>query len=340
MPAAAVSVNSLRGRRPGTSCSLRRTSARQKSGDKLKENGNPRTDDASQGHEIELLEYEWPDLPPLPALKDAVTRSRVSFGISYLLPVDKGRNSINNHFRTDLRAMFQEPYASDDLRYDDGRVKLSAAVHFLCNTSATKWTRRHLQSVPVILNAESEKARQLYCRSAPSSGVASQRMGIDPLKLRTRSNLFRPLKAAVPPELIKLRKEVEEIVRSVQEEVEALEEQKIAATQPAALVPSRDQDPSAPEAGGNRVQAEACAVIVDKDGSVGAIPESTKQVSQTSPGKYETYEILKAAKPPKPLLPDSIKSQYLSAEKSQDIWEWLHHGEEQSDFDFFLSVCG
>ena len=58
-------------------------------------------------HGVELLEYEWPDLPPLPTIKDAMTRSRVSHGISYLLPIDKGRNSINNKFRTDLRAMFQ-----------------------------------------------------------------------------------------------------------------------------------------------------------------------------------------------------------------------------------------
>lgn len=56
---------------------------------------------------FELLEYEWPDLPPIPSMKDAVSRKRVSQGISYLLPVDKGRNSINNRFRTDLRAMFQ-----------------------------------------------------------------------------------------------------------------------------------------------------------------------------------------------------------------------------------------
>ena len=56
---------------------------------------------------FELLEYEWPDLPPIPSMKDAVSRRRVSKGISYLLPVDKGRNSINNRFRTDLRAMFQ-----------------------------------------------------------------------------------------------------------------------------------------------------------------------------------------------------------------------------------------
>nr|KAG5705105.1 hypothetical protein BaRGS_030822 [Batillaria attramentaria] len=152
--------------------------------------------DVTEEQDIELLEYEWPDLPPLPTIKDAITRNRVSSGISYLLPVDKGRNSINNRFRTDLRAMFQEPYASDDLQYDDNRVKLSAKVHFLSNTGDTKWSRHHLASIPVHLNADSEKMRRLYAHSAPTGGTASTRMGIDPHKLRTRSNLFLPLKAA------------------------------------------------------------------------------------------------------------------------------------------------
>ena len=97
-------IPSIRIQRPRTSPSPLRLTARQAAG---------RPEEAGAGlgghdeHEIELLEYEWPDLPPLPTIKDAITRNRVSHGISYLLPVDKGRNSINNRFRTDLRAMFQ-----------------------------------------------------------------------------------------------------------------------------------------------------------------------------------------------------------------------------------------
>lgn len=91
--------------------------------------GASRGEESQMGdYQIELLEYEWPDLPPIPNMKDAIARNRVSNGISYLLPVDKGRNSINNRFRTDLRAMFQEPYASDTMNYDDTKVKLSAKV--------------------------------------------------------------------------------------------------------------------------------------------------------------------------------------------------------------------
>lgn len=121
----------------------------------------------------------------------------------------------------------QEPYASDDLQYDDNRVTLSSKVHFLSNTGDTKWTRQHLHSIPVSLNADSEKMRRLYARSAPTGGTASRRMGIDPHKLRTRSNLYLPLKASVPPELVKLRKEVEEIIKSVQEDNEDFDERQL-----------------------------------------------------------------------------------------------------------------
>ena len=92
--------------------------------------------------------------------------------------------------------ILQEPYASDDLQYDDNRVKLSAKVHFLSNTVDTKWTRAHLTSIPVHLNADSEGARKLYVHSAPAGGASSRRMGIDPNKLRKRSNLFLPVKAS------------------------------------------------------------------------------------------------------------------------------------------------
>ncbi|GFO13646.1 hypothetical protein PoB_004015100 [Plakobranchus ocellatus] len=170
-------------------------------------------DDDEEEH-IELLEYEWPDLPPIPSMKDAVSRSRVSKGISYLLPVDKGRNSINNRFRTDLRAMFQEPYASDDLQYDDNRVKLSAKVHFLSNSADTRWTPQLLRAIPTQLNADSDAVRKLYVHSAPSGGRGG--VGIDPGKLRKRSNLYLPVKASkaqVSPEIIKLREEAATIIK-------------------------------------------------------------------------------------------------------------------------------
>jgi hypothetical protein len=58
------------------------------------------------------------------------------------------------------------------------------------------------------------------------------------------------------------------------------------------------------------------------------------------PRRYNSYEELKNAKPPKPKMPDTLKSQFLNDEQNQEIWDWLHHGEELSEFEYFLSVCG
>ncbi|XP_012943599.1 uncharacterized protein LOC106013154 [Aplysia californica] len=204
-------------RRPRTSPGFLLTGSRKLSVQQaVSHDDEPYAEEEDEADQIELLEYEWPDLPPIPSMKDAVSRRRVSQGISYLLPVDKGRNSINNRFRTDLRAMFQEPYASDDLQYDDNRVQLSAKVHFLSNTADTKWTRELLTSIPTLLNADCEGARKLYVHSAPAGGASSRRMGIDPSKLRKRSNLFLPVKATkaqVSPEIVRLREEAAEIIK-------------------------------------------------------------------------------------------------------------------------------
>ena len=145
----------------------------------------------------------------------------------------------------------QEPYASDDLQYDDNRVKLSSKVHFLSNTGDTKWTKQHLSAIPVNLNADSEKLRRLYARSAPSGGTASRRMGLD---LRTRSTLYLPLKATVPPELVKLRKEVEEIIKSVQEDDEDFDEQELLKEN--ALLQTKSSVTAAPPRGGDAVNSD------------------------------------------------------------------------------------
>ncbi|XP_046567194.1 uncharacterized protein LOC124275631 [Haliotis rubra] len=285
-------------------------------------------------YEIELLEYEWPDLPPIPNMKDAITRRRVSNGITYLLPVDKGKNSINSHFRTDLRAMFQEPYASDDLKYDDGRVKLSAKVHFTSNTADTKWTKDHLRSLPVELNANSEQVRKLYTRSAPSSASASRRMGVDPGKLRKRSNLYLPIKARVPPEAIKIRKEVEKIIKSVQEDDGEYDESKGAVHED-----NVEDTTHVPERRKTLVFDDS--MVMDGNQRVSSLTNRFKKIdSPYGKQHFNSYEELRRAKPPRITIPVAFKSQFLSEEKNQEIWDWLHDGDALNDFEYFLSVCG
>lgn len=277
-----------------------------------------------QDYHVELLEYEWPDLPPLPCLKDAITRQKVSRGISYILPVDKGKNSINNRFRTDLRAMFQEPYANDDCGYDDSKVKLSAQVHFDTNTIDTKWSRKQFETIPVKLNADSEKARRMYVRSAPARG--GRQVGMDPEKMRTRSSLFLPMKKEEHPEAAKLREEVRIILESVQTDV--------------------DSDDDSMEGPIDYMRRKSEAFLKPRRSTICRDSDKTSLLLPKQPRlkltaeNYGSYEELKRTKTPKKTIPEPFRSKFLTFDENQQIWEWLHHGEQMSDFQFFLSVCG
>ncbi|XP_061171335.1 uncharacterized protein LOC133180900 [Saccostrea echinata] len=289
--------------------------------------GKPEATDNTEEYHVELLEYEWPDLPPIPQMKDAITRERVSKGISYILPIDKSMISINNHYRTDLRAMFQEPYASDKLRFDENKLKLSAKIHFDTNTGDTKWTRKLLKSVPVEINSESDKIRKLYARSAPAGG--SRRSNFDLDQMKTRSNLYLPMKTRAHPEAQKLRKEVEKIIQSVQEDGEDYNDDK--------FKQSEEEISTAKLA----ISRPSLAPHMTRDSIMSnASSHSTRPRLKLTAERFNSYEQLQKTKPPKPQIPEILKSRYLSAEKNQAIWEWLHHGEEMTEFEFFLSVCG
>lgn len=289
-----------------------------------------KTEEQGEYH-IELLEYEWPDLPPIIDMKDAVTRRRVSQGINYLLPVDKGRNSIDNKFRTDLRAMFQEPYAGEGKSYDETRVVQSAKVHFRTNTADTKWSREHIKAIPVLLNSESEKVRRMYAHSAPAGGRSKS--GDDPDKVRQRSSLFLPIKAKAHPESQKLRQEVENIIKSVQEDNDDYD-------------PDKENESSRKES-----TVAADSVKWDQRRSLVAFRQRSSQdaeeinkfnsrITKLTAEDFNTYEQLKNTKPPKPVIPEQFASKHLSAERNQEIWDWLHYGETITDFQYFLSVCG
>ncbi|KAK3802215.1 hypothetical protein RRG08_004505 [Elysia crispata] len=323
----------------------------------------PVPDDEEEEH-FELLEYEWPDLPPIPSMKDAVSRSRVSKGISYLLPVDKGRNSINNRFRTDLRAMFQEPYASDDLQYDDNRVKLSAKVHFLSNSADTRWSPQLLRTIPTQLNADSDAVRKLYVHSAPSGGRG--RVGIDPGKLRKRSNLYLPVKASkaqVSPEIVKLREEAAAIIKQGLTYDEdgnpelTTNQRKPGGSQSGAFPSLNHQNPQnqghhADNGNWNESLENNCPEshapgFLSTFGGGGlhdslgtSVLNAKLQNMRAQHQSFCSYNELRSAQPPKPVIPKEIESPFLSPDLNQSIWEWLHYGESMSEFDYFLSVCG
>lgn len=288
--------------------------------------GKQKSDDNNQEYHVELLEYEWPDLPPIPHMKDAITREKVSKGISYLLPIDKGKNSIDNKYRTDLRAMFQEPYATDDLGYDDTKVKLSAHVHFDTNAVDTKWSKSLLSTIPIEINSDSDKFRKMYARSAPIG--RSRTMGLDTDKIRTRSCRYLPMKTVQHPEAMELRKDVEKIIRSVYGEKENGDEE------------SKEEDTESPHKRRFSLFPRKTSYKPRFDSET----ESTLSMKPNRPkltaDKFQSYDQLKLSKPPKPTIPEIFCSKFIAKERAQEIWEWLHYGEEMSEFEYFLSVCG
>jgi len=290
------------------------------------------TSGPSNESHIELLEYEWPDLPPIVNMKDAVCRKRVSQGINYLLPIDKGKNSIDSKFRTDLRAMFQEPYSTEGTCYDESRVSKSTKVHFRTNVADNQWTKQHLLNIPVRLNSDSEKARKVYAQSAPARGRSCAAANVENLK--TRSSLFLPIKARAHPEAQKLRREVEDILKSVQEDNDEYSGNKkeITVTSPR-YEKSEHSKASSPVKRKSIIGFRACDI---EEIDVEPDPKEKKFTAD----EFKTYDELRDAKPPKLLIPEQFQSEFLSNEKNQNIWDWLHYGESISDFEYFISVCG
>ena len=293
-------------------------------------------------YHIELLEYEWPDLPPIIDMKDAVCRRRVSQGINYILPVDKGKNSINNKFRTDLRAMFQEPYATEGTKYDDSRIVKSAKIHFTTNEVDTRWTVEKMASVPVKLNMESERARKMYAHSAPAGGRSRGTM--DPAKIQPRSSLFLPVKTSAHPEGQKIRKQMERISKTflVDQETDNTENRDAENTE-------ADIETDSKHLGGAAENPESRTVATGRPSISGyrasVVSSSSGLFTKLRRPKFtaeefESYDQLRSAKPPKNLIPDAFKSPHLSDEQNQGIWDWLHYGETITDFEYFLSVCG
>lgn len=294
-----------------------------------------RTITPNDGHHIELLEYEWPDLPPIVRMKDAITTRRVSSGISYLLPVDKGMNSINHKYRTDLRSMFQEPYATEYPYFDENLVKLSANIHFSTNQPGNKWTKKHMEGIPKVLNSDSENARKLYARSAPSSGNRGTATDVN---YKTRSSLYLPIKAKAAPESEKIRKEIEHIIQSAEEDAEDYDTEKYKDGTDA--IEQKVEQMMAEERDNNKsFRRVSYRMSLTGDGLGGLLGHYNPTLKLTAE-QFETYDELVSTKPPTPVIPDRFCSRYLSQKKNQCIWDWLHYGEGMSDFDFFLSVCG
>ena len=277
-------------------------------------------------------DHDCLDLPPITHMKSAISRNKISDGVSYALPADKSRNAVEGQYRTNLRLMFKEPYVSEGKVFDDERLAACSRHHLQPNTvpSIIQPTNRATRSAEDWkLNMESEKCRLAYSYSAPSTGLTGRITGES--DLRARSTLFLPLKARVPPEAIKLKEEAERIIQSVQE---------------------RDQSTELDRAhgGDSKLQHDNHSLRLKRLSRHFSIYPDLKLHSEPSEwsndegekkaSSFGSYASLKAFKhPTKRPLPEELKNTRLSVEKCEMIWDWLWDYEVITDFTFFKEIC-
>ncbi len=300
-------------------------------------------------HNNDILEYEWPDLPPIAQIKDAVTRNRICTGMAYILPVDKGKNSVENVFRTDLRYMFREPYRNSLITYNDARVKASTQHHFIPNSPSVKYLQSPDDYTKYTLNSDSEKVRRHYSHSAPPKGITGKNTTPHSEELKTRSTLTIPIKTKLPPEALRMKEEAEKILQSVEENAEA----EYDASKEAQTLHTSSQFGNINTSPGKkdntkRVQFLKGLVTHSSDRKQANIyvdhssgtDRANKYIVNRKAGRFTSYEDLKDTQlPKKPPMPNTLRSPYLTAEKNADIWEWLTKEEVVTEFNHFMNVC-
>ena len=289
----------------------------------------------------ESADYEWPDLPPISEIKNAICRQRVSKGLSYLLPVDKTKNSVDGVYRTDLRVTFKGGYRADDdsgRRFNDSRVRASTKHHFQTNTIVTYFRPESVPAISRRVNSESERALAEYAKSAPRTGISGRRTLGHFDNLRQRSQLYLPPHSHVPPEVIKLRQEAEKIVKSVLEKESPHGEAQL----PVGLTKRRRRGRQPPRARsrGHVLFAETDTTHGDDSDEIRepTVIDNVKLIRKAS--RFRNYDELKQLKiDAKRKTPATVQSQYLSTEKNDDVWNWLHCGLPANEFNYFLELC-
>jgi hypothetical protein len=253
----------------------------------------------------------------------------VSQGISYVLPVQKTKSSVEGVYQTNLRVMFQPPFLCDDPRsYNEAKLVDSLKYQFVSNRSSAP---PQPQRQKLRLNAESEKVRESYQRTTPSTGGRTE--------VQQRSGIFLPIKAEVPPEAERLKKEVEQILKSVEAEADPGEEDEEGRKEQQQQQPEEQRRPVRV----SRVSRQES--IEERRGEVSRGSRDEKERSaegdvMKKASLFGSYEALKSATvPARYEVPEALIPPYMSEAKANDIWQWLHKGEAPTEFKQFLDVC-
>lgn len=268
-----------------------------------------------------LAEYELPQLPPVREITGAIARQRISKGISYLLPMDAPKNSIENVYSTNLRLVFKEPYLSDNGAYNENSLRASAKTHFrtrvgppkkpghkvddpVCKLDTSEYLSKIQRS-----NARLRLSRKLKSRLYLKDETAAEELGIHKPSQHATVEVVNDLANATTA--LDIKGEVHPLTSRDTRSAKGL----------VPLEPMESkQGPSTPV-----IPISANVTQVDSNSNLNQVLS------------YEDINLMQEREPRK--IPEDLKSPYLEEEKSKDIWLWLHDGKPQTGLDYLLEVC-
>ncbi|CAL1528198.1 unnamed protein product [Lymnaea stagnalis] len=303
-----------------------------------------------RGEHVELLEFEWPDLPPLNSMENAVCRSAVSRGINYSPAVAKGRNVINSRYRTDLRARLQDHHPRDYLQVKDSPVTTSSTtLHLAPNRPANELTSRRDRPAQVQLNADSESIRRAYVRSAPSGGNRQGLgYGLHPRRPTKSVSLFLPTRNDQKiNHLNRLNQEGDDVNTqdlalnlSMHDKTGCIVSSHTSHGDRLSLTTQPPSDGSNRPDTTHKLSEETPhpATCVSEPGVIMETSKAWPKQLQTM--SYEDLCAILSSKVKRSDIPQPMVSPYLALDANQRIWDWLHSDEQLDEFDHFMSMCG
>ncbi|KAF6032533.1 hypothetical protein EB796_009134 [Bugula neritina] len=291
--------------------------------------------------------YSWNQLPDLCGYKSAIVRSKVCEGLMYLLPGNKNGASMARPYTADLGAMFHEPYLSfKPNEYNEENVRESSNIHFSPNTHISRLKRYgEKRDRAHNINSESRKKYQNYSLLVTSDSEKEKRASDN-----------RPVVAKVGKAEEELQQEVQNILDEVGVQT-VREESEEGDSRPYSSIFNNTK--SRHNSDSNNQVSE----VIESNNKSGLLNGKTRQqkVSQSESessrsraskiqdyrqhqyvkksAKFKDFKELRETEVPKPELPDQLKSEYLSEEKIQEIWSWLHWDFKKSKLEYFIEVC-
>lgn len=299
-----------------------------------------------------VIDSDPPSLPEINRLKAAVVRSKVSDGLSYLLPTDRSRVSVSSAYRVELGSMFRAPYAGVDLQaFNDDKVRSSAAAHLKPAASVVRLPPDYAAMPAQPINAGSAGVYGKYKSLVPRAELGGAGDGAAAPGASRSGARSAIVQVPLGPAEIALKEQVESILVGCRVHEAGFDavDRGGGGSDGAKKTSSRKKAVTLGGIGGGALDASAAAAETPESGLDEARPKAIAEplnpsefrgltyARKSSP--YGTHRELLSAPVPRPEPPPSLARVDLSPSKVQDIWNWLTSDFHMTQFEHFISVC-